>query len=116
MATSDILTRVGSLTMMLAAFWNGMVSMFFIATMIWILVGFFWFIPLVLAVLQVCLALTFMVIGHNKASGVGPLLGMVISLCNLNFFGFALDVIGLGLMIGGYVARASEDKANLAYA
>lgn len=116
MATSDILTRIGAVLMIFSALWNGVVSLFFILTMIWVLVGLFWFIPLFLAFVNVCLAVAYLVLGHNKASAVGPLLGMMISLCNLNVFGFMLDMIVLAVMIGGYVARASEDKADLAHA
>lgn len=111
MPTSDILTRIGALLMMVSAAWNGVISFLWILSLIWFLVGFLWFVPLFIALAEGVLALVFLALGHNKAAIAGPLLGMCASVCNFNFIGIMIDFCAIALIVGGYISRAQEDKA-----
>lgn len=113
MATSDILSRIAAVLMLLSAAWNSLISMMWILALIWVLVGFIWFIPLILALVEIALAITFLVLGHNKGAIAGPIIGIIVSMCNFNFFALMIDAFALMLVIGGYVSRAQEERANL---
>jgi hypothetical protein len=109
---SDLIVRIASFLTLLSATWNGVLCVLWIAVMIWVLVGVLWFVPLLAVMAQFTLALVFLVVGHNKAVVVVPLLGLFASVCTFNFFGGALEVVNLCLMIASYVMRANEDQAH----
>ena len=95
MANHDIVARVGAVISMMAAVWNMFVSFVWIITLIWFLVGAMWFIPLILAALQIVGAVAVLVVGQHKATPLVPVVGLFVSVCNFNFLAGALEVIAL---------------------
>lgn len=110
MRNSDLLARLGGMLMLASACWNVAWSVGWIFALIWFLVGALWLVPLVLAVVQVGLALASLVFGNHRAVVLGPLLGLFVSLCNFNLPAMMLELLNLGLMVGSSVARAAEDR------
>ncbi|HHO53093.1 MAG TPA: hypothetical protein ENK18_20020 [Deltaproteobacteria bacterium] len=113
MPTSDILSRIAAVLMMISAAWNGLVALLWILALIWLLVGVLWFVPLFLALVEMGLAITLLVLGHNRGAISGPIIGIIVSMCNFNFFALTIDLLALMLVIGGYVSRAQEARADL---
>jgi len=110
MQTSDILTRISGLVMLLSALWNGVYAFLLFISLIWVCVGAWWLVPMVLAVVQFCLGIGMMAMGHNvRPLAFSPFLGLLVSLCNLNFMAMFMDLVAIGLGIGGYVTYEVED-------
>ena len=109
MPVSDLLARMGGLIMVLASMWNGFLSLIWILAMVWVCIGVIWLVPLVLAVGVFAIGVASMVLGHQKWTIAGPILSMVVSVCNFNVFGFFLDVIALMMMGGSLYMRQQED-------
>lgn len=103
MPTHDLLARASAFVSLMAAFWNGLVAILYIAMLIWFLVGFLWFIPLGLVVLEGIAAVAILVVGFKKPNPVVPVVGLFVSLCCFNFIGGMLELVALGLQIGAFV-------------
>jgi len=110
MQTSDILTRISGLVMVLAALWNGVFAFLLFISMIWVCVGAWWLIPMVLAVIEFCLGVAMMALGDKvRPLAFSPFLGLVVSLCNLNFMALFMDLVAIGLGVGGFVTYEEID-------
>lgn len=112
MQTHDILSRVSAILSMMAALWNGLVATLYIAMLIWFLVGFLWFVPMFLVVLEGLAALAILIIGFRKPNPVVPLVGMFVSLCCFNVLAGMLELLSLGLQISAFIAYNSAQKAG----
>ncbi|MEZ4239948.1 MAG: hypothetical protein R3F59_28115 [Myxococcota bacterium] len=110
MRNSDLLARLGGLLMLVSAAWNVVAAVAWILSFFLFLVGFLWVIPLVLAFVQIGIALVSLAFGNHRAVVAGPLIGLFVSLCNLNVPAMMLELLNLGLMVGSSVARAAEDR------
>jgi hypothetical protein len=110
MATHDIVARVGAVFSIFAALWNMVASSLFILSLIWFLVGALWFIPLALAVVQIIAAVGILVVGQHKATPLVPLLGLLVSACNLNILAGLLEVCAL--MAQGVAWYVQSQEAN----
>lgn len=111
MRNSDLLARIlGGLTL-LSSLWNLFMSGLWFLGFVLLLVGVLWLVPMGLAVLQLVLAVLNLVVGYNKGVIASPLIGMFVSLCNFNVFGFGLELVNLGLAVGSMMSRTAEDKA-----
>lgn len=110
MRNSDLLARLGGVLMLASALWNVAVSAGWVLALIWFLVGALWLVPLALAVVQIGLALASVVFGNHRAVVLGPLIGLFVSLCNLNLPAMMLELLNLGLMFGSSVARSAEER------
>lgn len=108
MRTSDLLTRFAGFFLLITSLWNIGVAALWVITYMWLLFGFLWVIPLVLALCNLVLAIVLVAFGHNRFSLAGPLLGLFIGLCNFNFLAMFFDLMALGLMLGSYAANATE--------
>ncbi len=109
MQTSDVLTRVSGGVMMLAAIWNGIFSFLMFITMIWVCVGAWWLVPMVLAVVEFFCGLAMVVLGHNvRPLAFSPFLGLIVSLCNLNIMALFMDFVAIGLGVGGFVTYDAD--------
>lgn len=112
MRNSDLLARMGGALMAGSALWNVLVAATWVMSLLWFVVGLLWLVPLALAVLQLMVAGVTVVGGHNRLAVFGPLVGMFVSLCNLNFLAVMLELLNLGLMLGASVARAAEEREH----
>lgn len=115
MRNSDLLARLGGLLMLVSASWNIASAIGWIVALIWFLIGVLWVVPLVLALMQLVLAAINIAFGHNRGTVLGPLLGLFVSLCNLNIPAMMLELLNLGLMVGASVARSAEDRERTAW-
>jgi hypothetical protein len=115
MRVSDLLTRLAAALTLITSLWNVVVAAMWVLSFWWLLVGFLWLVPLVLAISNLGLALVSLVKGHHRAALGLPLLGLFVSLCNFNFIAMFMDLLILGLMIGGYVARSTEEREGRRY-
>ncbi|MEZ4320818.1 MAG: hypothetical protein R3F61_25290 [Myxococcota bacterium] len=106
MQTHDLLARISAVLSFLAACWNGLVALLYIAMFIWFLVGFLWFVPLFLAVVEGLAAIVVLAVGFKKPNPVVPLVGMFVSLCCFNLFAGLLEMASLGLQIGAMVSAS----------
>jgi hypothetical protein len=111
MRNSDLIVRISAFLTLFSAMWNGLMCFTWILSLIWVLIGLLWFIPLILVLVQFVLAIVFLVTGHNKGVVAAPLIGLFVSMCNFNIFGGMLEVLNLCLMIASYVMRSNEDAA-----
>jgi len=109
MPASDILARLGGLLMVMSSLWNGFLSLVWILAMVWVCIGVIWLIPLVMAVGVFCIGVASMALGYQKWTIAGPLMSMVVSICNFNVLGFFLDIVTLGLMGGSMMMRQQEE-------
>lgn len=110
MRASDLLTRLAGVLMLVTSAWNVVMAILWFLSLFWALIGILWLIPMVLALLNLIFAIFTIVGGHHRFSVAGPLVGLFVSLCNFNFLAMFLDLLVLGLVIAGYVARSSEDR------
>jgi len=109
MPASDLLARLGGFLMVMSSLWNGFLSLIWILAMVWVCIGVIWLIPLVMAVCVFCIGVASMVMGHQKWTIAGPILSLIVSVCNFNVMGFMLDIVTLGLMGGSIMMRQQED-------
>jgi hypothetical protein len=110
MQTSDILTRISGLVMVCSALWNGIIALLLFLTMIWVCVGIWWVVPLVLSVVQLCLGVAMIALGDKvRPLAFSPIFGIVVTLANFNFFNLFLDLIAVGLGVGGFVTYEEQD-------
>ena len=112
MPVSDVLARVAGLLMVVSGLWNGFMSLLYILLMVWVCVGIFWLVPLLLAIAGFAFGVAALALGHQKWLLAGPLLCLVASVFNFNFIGVMLDVCSLGLMIASFTTRNQEDAAK----
>lgn len=110
MRNSDLLARMGGLLMTGSSLWNVLVAATWVMSLLWFVVGLLWLVPLALALVQLVVAAVTLVGGHNRFAVFGPLVGMFVSFCNLNFLAVMLELLNLGLMFGASVARAAEER------
>ena len=103
MDTSDVLYRVSGGMTLLSGLFNGLLSAIWFLSMIWVCVGVFWLIPMAIALAQVLLGGLMLATGKQfKLTAFVPMLGIVASMCNFNFFGSVLDIVAICLGIGGF--------------
>ncbi len=112
MRTQDVLVRVASLLTVFAALWNILMSGIWFLSLVWVLIGIMWLVPMALAVVEILLACGMLIVGFNRAAPVVPLLGMFISVCNFNIIGFGLELMALLLMVGAIAVHMSAEKAE----
>ncbi len=110
MPASDILARLGGFMMIISSMWNGLLSLFWILAMVWVCIGVIWLVPLVLAVVVFGIGIASLALGHQKWTIAGPILSMIVSMCNFNIFGLMFDFVALGLMAGSMFQRQQEDE------
>jgi hypothetical protein len=109
MRNSDLLARIGGFVMLVSAFWNVVVAAGWVLALIWVLVGALWLVPLGLALFELGIAVASIVFGYSRAGVAAPLIGLFVSLCNLNPVAMLLELLNLVLMIGAAVARSIEE-------
>lgn len=109
--TGDILLRIAGVVMALSGAWNAIMSFIWFFAMIFVCVGAFWIIPGLLAVVEVGLGLMLVGMGKKwRVLGFVPVLGIVVSMLNLNFMGLMMDCIALILGVVGFLqSRPAEE-------
>ena len=113
MRNSDLLARIGGVLMAVASFWNVMAAVGWVLAFWWLLFGLLWLVPLGLALLELLFAVVLVVFGHKgfgRMAWMGPLVGLFVSLCNLNFLAMMLELVNLVVMSAAAVARSAEDR------
>ena len=109
MQTSDILTRASGGVMMLAAIWNGIFAFFMFAATILMCVGVWWLVPFCMAFIEFFVGLAMVIMGHKvRPIAFSPFFGLIVSLANLNFMGLFMDMVAIGLGVGGFVTYDAE--------
>lgn len=110
MDTGDVLYRVSGGAMVLSGLFNGLMSLVWVLSFIWVCIGVLWLIPLALAVCNVIVGVLMLATGRQfKLAAFAPVMGLISSVCNFNIMGGVLDVTALGLGIGGFVAGNQAD-------
>lgn len=113
MDTGDVLYRVSGATMVLSGLFNGFLSFVWFFSLIWVCVGVFWLIPMALAACNIGVGILMLVTGRQfKMAAFAPFMGLIASVCNMNLFGSSLDLVAIGLGIGGFVSSQNslEDR------
>lgn len=113
MPASDLLARLGGFMLLMSSLWNGFLSFIWVFAMIWVCVGVIWLIPMVLAVVTFGIGIAALAMGHQKWTIAGPILSMIVSMCNFNVFGFMMDFVSLALFAGSMYQRQQEEQAGL---
>lgn len=111
MPVSDILARIAGMMMVMSSMLNGLWSLIWVGSLIWVCVGVFWFVPMFLALVVAGIGVAMMVLGHQQWGIAGPVLSLVASFCNFNVMGVMFDMVTLALMIGSLVMRNQENAA-----
>ncbi|MCB9678129.1 MAG: hypothetical protein H6737_23715 [Alphaproteobacteria bacterium] len=111
MQTHDLLARISAVLSFLAACWNGLVAILYIAMFIWFLVGFLWFVPLFLVVIEGLAAVAILVVGAKKLNPIVPAIGLFASLCCFNVLAATLELVSLALQIGAVVTASNADTS-----
>jgi hypothetical protein len=102
--TGDVLYRVSGAMMVISGLFNGLMSCLWVLSFIWVCVGVFWFIPMILALAEIVIGIVMIATGRQvKLTAFAPFLGLVASMCNMNLFGSTFDLIAIALGIGGFV-------------
>ena len=100
------LNRVAGGLSVLASISNMIMAMLWFFTLIWILVGAFWIIAGFFAFVEMVPGILLLVFGERfKAAPVSPILGILVSLCCLNWVGFFLEIAGLVRVGAGAAAE-----------
>ena len=103
MQTSDLLTRIAGGIMIVAAVWNCIVAVLYFVSLVWVCVGVWWLVPLLLSLVQIGLGIGTIIKGHHmRPLAFAPFFGLLVSICNLNFCALFIDVIAIGLGLGGW--------------
>ena len=114
MDTGDVLYRVSGGAMVLSGLFNGILSFIWFLSLVWVCVGVLWLVPLVLAAANVGVGIMMLVTGKQyRLTAFAPFFGLIASICNFNMFGGMLDLVAVGLGIGGFVTaqqNALEDR------
>ena len=112
MQTSDLLTRIAGGVMIIGAIWNFIFAVIQILLMIWICIGAWWIVPAILSIVQIAAGVFAIAKGHSlRPLAFAPFLGLVVSLCNLNFCALFIDVIAIGLGLGGWFTYQEPNSA-----
>lgn len=107
--TGDVLYRVSGGVMVLSGLWNALMSGLLFLSLIMFCVGIFWLIPLLLSFCNIGIGIAMIVLGRKVPPfAFAPFLGMIASLCNMNFLGITLDLVAVGLGIGGFVTASNQ--------
>ena len=113
MDTGDALYRASGGVMVLSGLFNALAAFFWFISLVWVCVGVFWLIPLAIALTEVGVGILMLVTGRKfKLTAFMPLLGLVASVCNFNFMGGMLDLVAIGLGIGGFVAAGQAAELD----
>jgi hypothetical protein len=113
MLASDLLARIGGLMMVGSSLWNGLMSFIWFFSLIWVCVGMLWLIPMVLAIVVFGMGVATMALGHQKWAVAGPVISLIVSICNFNIFCIMLDLVSLGLIAGSLFQRQQEEAQGL---
>jgi hypothetical protein len=109
MDASDMAYRAAGGLMVLSGLWNMFMSAVWFLSLIWVCVGAFWLIPGLLSLAYAGLGVYLVATGRQlKLAAFGPLLGLAISLMNLNILGGSLDLLALVLGIVGFTQVPKE--------
>jgi hypothetical protein len=110
--TSDLLARIGAAIELVAVMFNLFLAFVWFISLIWVLVGLLWALLGLVVLVEGALALFVLIKGYSPVGIVGPLIGLVASAFNFNFFfGDGIELIVLVLMIFALVLRGQEDAA-----
>ena len=111
MKNSDLAVRIGAaLELMLVLFNLGLAFMWFIS-LVWVLVGLFWGLVGLGVLVEAGIAIFVLIRGYTPLAIVGPVLGLIASVCNFNLFGGMFEMVVLLVMIVAMVLRGQEDQA-----
>ncbi len=111
MRNSDVLARVAAVIELMSVLFNLLLAFVWFISLIWVLVGVLWGLLGLVALVEAGIAVFILVRGASPLGIAGPVIGLVVSLCNFNFFlGVGAEVIVLCLLIGALVMRSNEDK------
>ena len=103
---SEVLPRIAGGVMIVGAIWNLIYAVWIFIWTIWVCIGVWWLVPAILSIVQIGLGIFTIIKGHEiRPLAFSPFLGVVVSICNLNFCGLFVDVIAVGLGLGGYFSH-----------
>lgn len=111
MRNSDLTARIAAGVELLAVLFNLLVAFMWFLSLVWVLVGLFWGLVGLVALLEGVLCLFILVKGYSPVGILAPVLGLGVSLFNMNIMGGGLEFLCLILMIVGLVLRGQEDQA-----
>lgn len=114
MKNSDLAARIAAVAELMAVLLNLFVAFIYFISLIWVLVGLLWGLVALGALIEGLVAVFVLVKGYSPVGIVGPLLGLGVSVCNLNFMGGMLEMLVLMVMIAALVLRQQEDAASAA--
>ncbi len=111
--TADILFRIAGGCMLLSGGLNVVVSFFWVLGLIWICVGAFWLIPMLVAILYAVAGIVLAATGKKfRILAFAPIFGMMVSAVDFSIMSGMLDVVALILGIIGFsMARPEEEEA-----
>lgn len=111
--TGDVLYRVSGGMMVLSGLWNALMSGLLFLSLIMFCVGIFWLIPLLLSLCNIGIGIAMIVLGRKVPPfAFAPMLGVIASICNMNFFGITLDILAVAFGIGGFVAASNQRELD----
>lgn len=115
MRNSDLSARIAAGIELFAIAINLFLAFIWFLSLVWVLVGVLWAgLGLVLLV-EGAIAVVVLIRGYSPLGLAGPIVGMLCSLCNFNFFfGVSMEMVVLVLMIVAMVMRNQEDAAEAA--
>lgn len=112
MRNSELIMRIAAAVELVAVLFNLFMAFIWFISLIWVLIGLLWGLIALAAVVEACVAVFVIVRGYSPFALAGPILGMIVSVCNFNlFFGLGIEMIVLVLFIVAMVLRGQEDAA-----
>ena len=114
MDNADLLYRMSGGFTLMSGLYNALISFILFLTLIWICVGVWFLIPMVLSMVQITAGILMLVMGRKqKELAFLPALGMLTSMFNFNITALFFDVAALVLGIVGYTqAQQLEQEAS----
>ena len=114
MDNADLMYRLSGGFTLLSGLYNALISFILFLTLIWICVGVWFLIPMMLSVVQITAGIVMLVMGRKqKELGFLPALGMLTSMLNFNITALFFDMAALVLGIVGYT-QAQQLEAEAA--